>query len=1099
MRCGRLARAMETRDQGTQIVVEFLATDCRSIRIRSRLGTDEADGLAKELWERAVRAFLTVDQGLLVARSTGGDYQDALSAVVRPHVLHLMSSRETTVVVDAALEHFRGVVHGTAPGARVSEMVALLGGHQVERYELLRGAATAWKALPIAARFEHRIALRDAIRAVFASEQAAELLRQVPELRYRVELLDAGYRLSAPAEPGTPAIEGHAGSHKSVLAWMAVAADQPRARLTAPRTWPELVDEVRVREYNRLLDNGPPARSGIWRALFPRRRVPGGRLFEHPVDVDLLSVADAAAQGDSSSITKIDAFLRRHQDFADGTGSADDTRDRPGEWVEAVDDLLATLRAVMRRGRAVRLREERGALSGLPELVDLSVPDGLRSTARLRVDIIAWAVEEIASGGRHPDDADDIGRLIQQAIVSAKSATNGFSLGDEIELDRLRVGLVQAGAPLADEPAARDAFEPLRVSEIAPSSLRIHTATTGERDGAGLVRWIPTRLLEVITDAIGRSLAGQAADVLTIAGPAAAGKSRLLFEALKHAPRHTLVLPADPTAEPQDIAAALVRHQHPPFVLIFDDLQRFTLGTTAAELVLKAAEARRGPTLIVLVCGSGSEPDSRAASHNADLRRALESHALAPPVWVTPASLDLDDHLVRQIHGDAIAQGATTFGLGGFLVGTDLLEQAYRLAPDQSDGAASVSGVAIANALLALRALGVPSGSRAVVRAAWRAFVVQSGHEVDEAWRAGLGWVSRPVVAGQCVAGWQTHAPFELEINRALLSRLSQEELERLAGRLLAHSDGVDALHTWVGTDPWGLRALRVGDGALIAGHRSLAIEYYERAASKGLVAGSNNLGVVLAETPGREDDAERALRNAAGSPEAYVNLGHLLAAQPGRWREAADAYRRADVAVGWKAQGALLEDHGCYHEAIEAFIKADDGEAWEAIGLLRARTSPGSEGALDALVEAESRGRSSATLHRARLMSREKGRSGEALIAARAALAAGVSDAGELCGLLLASAGATLDETRAALCFASTPVSQTMLLVLGDRQLKHEAKPDGGRFALTVSSIAVIADAPESLLDTVTDFGAAQLLDAGMPAAAVELRTHAAAVRAAR
>ena len=120
MRCGRLARAMETRGQGTEIVVEFLATDCRSIRIRSRLGADEADGLEKELWERAVRAFLTVDQGLLVAPSGRGRGYLRLT-VRRPEAMD--GDSEVTATVSSEVVNFYALLAGWGWFARIGRVI----------------------------------------------------------------------------------------------------------------------------------------------------------------------------------------------------------------------------------------------------------------------------------------------------------------------------------------------------------------------------------------------------------------------------------------------------------------------------------------------------------------------------------------------------------------------------------------------------------------------------------------------------------------------------------------------------------------------------------------------------------------------------------------------------------------------------------------------------------------------------------------------------------------------------------------------------------------------------------------------------------------
>ena len=102
----------------------------------------------------------------------------------------------------------------------------------------------------------------------------------------------------------------------------------------------------------------------------------------------------------------------------------------------------------------------------------------------------------------------------------------------------------------------------------------------------------------------------------------------------------------------------------------------------------------------------------------------------------------------------------------------------------------------------------------------------------------------------------------------------------------------------------------------------------------------------MLAEQPGREGEAEAAIREAitAGDADAWHHLGYLLAKQPGREGEAEAAIREA-IAAGvtdaWLYLGVLLSKQPNREaEAAAAYREAIDSGATP--GLRKRRRPPG-------------------------------------------------------------------------------------------------------------------------------------------------------------
>ena len=98
--------------------------------------------------------------------------------------------------------------------------------------------------------------------------------------------------------------------------------------------------------------------------------------------------------------------------------------------------------------------------------------------------------------------------------------------------------------------------------------------------------------------------------------------------------------------------------------------------------------------------------------------------------------------------------------------------------------------------------------------------------------------------------------------------------------------------------------ATGVAESAMISDQMSLESSVSDEKACRAAIAAGDmsawaRLGALLAEHPGREEDAEAAYREAilAGDDHGWIGVGYVLIMQPGREKEAAAAYRKASAA----------------------------------------------------------------------------------------------------------------------------------------------------------------------------------------------------------
>lgn len=299
-------------------------------------------------------------------------------------------------------------------------------------------------------------------------------------------------------------------------------------------------------------------------------------------------------------------------------------------------------------------------------------------------------------------------------------------------------------------------------------------------------------------------------------------------------------------------------------------------------------------------------------------------------------------------------------------------------------------------------------------------------------------------------------APLSAETWEAVRRRTTQEGFGQFDrdGELLIYRPYLEQCVTYEpGNDDLGaLLAQLVEDGdgeglfylAVAANQRdpALAMRAFEASAALQFMPAYNNLGALLSRLPGREAEAEEALRVAADNGEAtgWFNLGLLLAGQPGREREAEAAFRTAmagGVVAAYLNLGTLLSQQaGRDREAEEAFRTAMAGgeaKALSNLGLLLADQPGREEEAEDALRAAAREGDVDAWFHLGLLLANQAGRESEAEEALKVAAAGGNVAALRNLGLLLADLPGREREAEEALRGAANRGEEQAWFALGN------------------------------------------------------------------
>ena len=438
-----------------------------------------------------------------------------------------------------------------------------------------------------------------------------------------------------------------------------------------------------------------------------------------------------------------------------------------------------------------------------------------------------------------------------------------------------------------------------KVSECTdPRALGVHPAVRPAKHVAGQQRGAPGAVPPYVPrDADDSALLADgfaSGGLVIIEGPAAAGKTRMAYEAMhRHALGRQLIVPSDPAAL-RGLQTAGVRLADT--IVWLDDIHDYLAGGGLDGPVLDALcpHGRRDVLLLATL-----RPEARrtldAAGLDTTVRRAIrEVMGRARVIPLSRALTPAERHRAQQRRTAdpriaAALDQHTGAGFAEFLAAAPPILRRWQSVRDSTGGA-------IITAAVDARRAGVLSPlPRDLLRALHACYLgPRHAHLPGEpGFGDALIWATQPVRgASSCLApmGGETYEPFDY---------------------LLEHAQAIGSAHpvppaAWpvllTCAAPADMSSLAIA--AHEAGHPDISETAFRRAADAGDASSMCNLGVLL-DAAGRREEAEEWFRQAAGAGHiaAMDNLGTLLE-EMGRHDEAEQWYRQAaDAGHTWHGQ----------------------------------------------------------------------------------------------------------------------------------------------------------------------------------------------------
>jgi hypothetical protein len=507
-----------------------------------------------------------------------------------------------------------------------------------------------------------------------------------------------------------------------------------------------------------------------------------------------------------------------------------------------------------------------------------------------------------------------------------------------------------------------------KVSECTdPRALGVHAAVRPAKHVAGQQRGAPGAVPPYVPrDADDSALLADgfaSGGLVIIEGPAAAGKTRMAYEAMRRrAPGRQLIVPGDPAAL-RGLQTAGVRLADT--IVWLDDIHDYlAAGGLDGPVVDALCPPGRRDVLLLATLRSEARRTLDAAGLDTTVRRAIrEVVGRARVIPLSRALTPAERHRAQQRRTAdpriaAALDQHTGAGFAEFLAAAPPILHRWQSVRDSTGGA-------IITAAVDARRAGVLSPLPRDLLQALHACYLDARHAHlpgEPGFGDALSWATQPVRgASSCLAplGGETYEPFDYLLEHAqatgsahpvppaawpvLLTCAAPADMSSLA--IAAHEAGRPDI-----SETAFRRAADAGDassmcnlGVLLdaAGRRAEAARWFRQAAGAGHVRAICHLGLLL-DAAGRREEAEEWLRQAAGAgdADAMCHLGALLDAA-GR-REDAEEWLRQAVGAGHIAAlddlGALLEEMGRHDEAGQWYRQAADAGhtgAMDRLGVL--------------------------------------------------------------------------------------------------------------------------------------------------------------------
>ena len=439
------------------------------------------------------------------------------------------------------------------------------------------------------------------------------------------------------------------------------------------------------------------------------------------------------------------------------------------------------------------------------------------------------------------------------------------------------------------------------VGEIDPTMVGVDPAAQTILPGGQVPAYVGRGVDAVLREAVAAGLRGAGPWLLVVFGPAKAGKSRTMLEALRRcAPPAGLQLIAPTDGEAlrglltpgQDL-----RLGHTPAVLWLDDLEPF-LNQGITLQTLREWHARRpGRIVAATYGGKGSEQIAGATVAGvATVAADVLGHACEVPLAITSAA-ELGE--LRDRLDDAQLQAIGHHGLAAFLVAGPVLERKLTTGRHAPGEQACPEGAALVYAAADWARCGRTDPIDAdTLRRLWPAYLPAGIPPADEVFAAGLTWALEPVAGTiSLLQSAGSYVAYDYVVRLVDTRPGARPPLPRTWDAAIQTATGAEA--SAVGTAAYQFGLL---DRAAAALDRA-------RGSSTGQIAAvaGYNLGVVLGE-----------LGRSAEAVAAYDQV-------TGRYGDDPAPALRERVATALVNKGVALGDLGRSAEAVAAYDQVLD------------------------------------------------------------------------------------------------------------------------------------------------------------------------------
>jgi hypothetical protein len=430
---------------------------------------------------------------------------------------------------------------------------------------------------------------------------------------------------------------------------------------------------------------------------------------------------------------------------------------------------------------------------------------------------------------------------------------SGLALAGLIAAWRFTVGARDAGLELAEQEVEREHTELVgrapvaAVGQIDPTQIGVDAAAQTILDGGRVPRYAGRAVDGELRGAVKAALEGSGPWIVVVMGPSKVGKSRALFEALRHCAQDrelALVAPVDGDALRALLSSGRLRPQHSRVVLWLDDLEPFLNADVRLATLRRWHAGGAGWIVAATYGGKGSELIAGSAAGGlATIAAEVLADACEIPMEATTAS---ELSALRSATSREQFEGVERHGLAAYLVAAPALERklyTQRHAPGEDP---CPEGLAVVHAAVDWARCGrtdpIPEQT---LRRLWRSYLPVGVDPTDEGFAGALAWALRPV-AGTIALVQRTGSYQAFDYVVRLVRDRPGVEPPREASWLAATETASDAQALAVGTSAYGHSRLDHARRALVRARESTLDEV-------AAIAGFN-LGVVLGELDRSEE-----------------------------------------------------------------------------------------------------------------------------------------------------------------------------------------------------------------------------------------------------